>query len=212
MTNSPSRVFVVDDDDGVRRALGRLLRCAGYQTEVYESARSFLAGVDLSSGPACLVLDLQLPDLSGLELQRELNMSLPIVFLTGHGDIATTVDAMKAGATDFLTKPVSDTVLLDVVERALVRATQMYEERRELAEIELRLASLTPREREVMVLVVTGRLNKQVAFDLGVAERTIKIHRARVMKKMKARSLADLIHFADKVHAGGPAYASHVLH
>jgi FixJ family two-component response regulator len=202
-----TRVFVVDDDEGVRRALARLLRCAGHQAEVFDSARSFLAGADLSVGPACVVLDLRLPDGNGLEVQRELNMSLPIVFLTGHGDISTTVDAMKAGAADFLVKPVDDNILLEAVGRALLRATQMYESRQELAEIQLRLASLTPREREVMALVVTGRLNKQVAFDLGIAEKTIKIHRARVMEKMKARSLADLIHLSDKVSIGGFASA-----
>jgi FixJ family two-component response regulator len=211
MNDSAARVFIVDDDDSIRRALARLLNNAGYRTEAFDSARSFLADADLSSGPACLLLDLQLPDANGLEVQRELNMSVPIVFLTGHGDIGTTVDAMKAGATDFLTKPVSDSVLLAVVERALVRATQMYERRCELAEIQQRLASLTPREREVMALVVTGRLNKQVAFDLGIAEKTIKIHRARVMEKMKARSLADLIHFADKAVATGLAGESRVM-
>ena len=209
MTDSSPRVFVVDDDDGVCRALGRLLRCAGYRAEVFASARSFLADADFTSEPACLVLDLQMPDLNGLELQRELNMSLPIVFLSGHGDVGTTVNAMKAGASDFLTKPVSDTVLLDVVERALARARQMHEERRGLAEIGQRLATLTPREREVMARVVTGRLNKQIAFDLGNAEKTIKVHRARVMEKMKADSLADLIHLADKASAGGIAYALH---
>lgn len=206
MTDSVPCVFVVDDDDSVRRALARLLRCAGHRTGVFDSARAFLSGADLSSAPACLVLDLRLPDCSGLEVQRELNMSLPIVFLTAHGDIGTTVDAMKAGASDFLVKPVDDSVLLAAVERALVRAVQLYERRRELAEIQLRIASLTPREREVMALVVTGRLNKQVAFDLGIAEKTIKIHRARVMDKMKARSLADLIHLSDK--AGGLVRAS----
>jgi FixJ family two-component response regulator len=208
MSDIAPRVFIVDDDDSVRRALARLLHCAGYQTEVFDSARSFLAGADLSSGPACLVLDLQLPDRNGLEVQRELNMRLPIVFLTGHGDIGTTVEAMKAGATDFLVKPVDDSVLLEVVGRALVRATQIYEHRQELAEIRVRVASLTPREREVMALVVTGRLNKQVAFDLGITEKTIKIHRARVMEKMKAHSLADLIHLTDKASAGSLAYAS----
>jgi FixJ family two-component response regulator len=205
--SSASRVFVVDDDDGVRRALGRLLRAAGYATEVFGSARAFLANADLASGPACLVLDLKLPGLSGLDLQRELNMSLPIIFVTGHGDIGTTVDAMKAGAADFLTKPVLDTVLLDVVDRALERARQMFAHRQELADIRLRLERLTPREREVMALVVTGRLNKQVADDLGIAEKTIKIHRARVMEKMNAHSFADLIHLADKAGIGVPESA-----
>jgi FixJ family two-component response regulator len=206
MTESTFRVFIVDDDEGVRRALARLLRSAGYQTEVFDSARAFLAGADLSSGPACVVLDLQLPDSNGLAVQRELDRRLPVVFLTAHGNIGITVDAMKAGATDFLVKPVDESALLAAVERARSRATEIYAQRCELAEIEVRLASLTRRECEVMALVVTGRLNKQVAFDLGIAEKTIKIHRARVMQKMNAHSLADLIHLTDKASAGGLAY------
>ncbi|RKP43601.1 response regulator transcription factor [Trinickia fusca] len=211
MSESVSRVFVVDDDAGVCRAFARLLRSAGYQAEVFESARSFLDCADLSSGPACVVLDLKLPDLNGLEVQRELNMSLPVIFVTGHGDIGTTVDAMKAGAADFLTKPVRDTVLLEVVERALARAREIFERRQELADIGLRLDRLTPREREVMALVVTGRLNKQIAGELGIAEKTIKIHRARVMEKMGAHSLADLIRFADKAGIG-PSGQMRTLH
>jgi FixJ family two-component response regulator len=203
MSDAASRVFVVDDDAGVCRAFARLLRSAGYQAEIFGSAHAFLKGADLASGPACVVLDLQLPDLSGLDVQRELNMSLPVIFVTGHGDIGTTVDAMKAGAADFLTKPVRDTVLLEVVERALERARELFERRRELADIRLRLDRLTPREHEVMARVVTGRLNKQIAGELGIAEKTVKIHRARVMEKMVAQSLADLIHFADKAGIGG---------
>ena len=211
MSESASRVFVVDDDAGVCRAFARLLRSAGYQAEIFESAQSFLKGADLSSGPACVVLDLQLPDLSGLEVQRELNMSLPIIFVTGHGDIGTTVDAMKAGAADFLTKPVCDTVLLEVVERALERASETFERRRELAEIRLRLDRLTPREHEVMARVVIGRLNKQIAGELGIAEKTIKIHRARVMEKMGAQTLADLIHLAGRAGIGA-AESVRLLH
>ncbi|MGV2289959.1 response regulator [Trinickia sp. YCB016] len=211
MNESASRVFVVDDDVGVCRAFARLLRSAGYQAEIFESAQSFLKGADLSSGPACVVLDLQLPDLSGLEVQRELNMSLPIIFVTGHGDIGTTVDAMKAGAADFLTKPVCDTVLLEVVERALERACETFERRRELAEIRLRLDRLTPREHEVMARVVVGRLNKQIAGELGIAEKTIKIHRARVMEKMGAQTLADLIHLAGRAGIGA-AESVRLLH
>jgi FixJ family two-component response regulator len=202
MNDAASLIFIVDDDAPVRRALARLLRCAGYRVEAFESARSFLAGADLTSCPSCLLLDLQLPDGNGLELQRELNAMLPIIFITGHGDIGTSVDAMKAGATDFLVKPLRDTVLLKVIERALKLAAQMFERRQELADIRMRLARLTPREREVMALVVTGRLNKQVAGDLGIAEKTIKIHRARVMEKMEARTFVDLIHLADKAGVG----------
>lgn len=195
-------VFIVDDDPSVRRALARLVRLAGYRAESFDSARAFLAAADPTNCPACLLLDLQLPDVSGLELQRELNAALPIIFITGHGDIGTTVDAMKAGAADFLPKPVSDTVLLDAIGRALERSAQMGECRRELANLRERADRLTPREREVMALVVTGRLNKQVAGDLGIAEKTIKIHRARVMQKMQAASLADLVRLADKIGIG----------
>ncbi|KVZ78711.1 LuxR family transcriptional regulator [Burkholderia ubonensis] len=199
MSDAAGVVFVVDDDASVCRSLTRLARSAGYRAESFESAREFLAGADLTCCPACLLLDLELPDVNGLELQRELNAVLPIVFVTGHGDIGTTVDAMKAGATDFLPKPVVDTVLLAAVARALERSTQMSAYRRELESIHARVDRLTPREREVMALVVSGRLNKQVADDLGIAEKTIKIHRARVMEKMEAASLADLVRLADKV-------------
>ncbi|UXU85289.1 response regulator transcription factor [Burkholderia sp. S-53] len=202
MNDPASVVFIVDDDPPVRHALSRLVWSAGYRGESFDSARAFLAAADPMNYPACLLLDLQLPDMSGLELQRELNAALPIIFITGHGDIGTTVDAMKAGAADFLPKPVCDTVLLDAIRRALERSAQMGERRRELASLQVRVDRLTPREREVMALIVTGRLNKQVADDLGIAEKTIKIHRARVMEKMEAASLADLVRFADKVGVG----------
>lgn len=201
--NDPaSIVFIVDDDPSVRQALSRLVRSSGYRAESFESGRAFLAAADLTVCPACLLLDLQLPDLNGLEIQRTLNAALPIIFITGHGDIGTTVDAMKAGAADFLPKPVCGTVLLDAIGRALERSAQMGERRRELASLQARVDRLTPREREVMALVVTGRLNKQVADDLGIAEKTIKIHRARVMEKMEAASLADLVRLADKLGFG----------
>ncbi|MDN0077162.1 response regulator [Crenobacter sp. SG2303] len=193
-----SLVFIVDDDDEVRRALARLVRSAGYHVEAFESAGSFLNDADLLSRPACLLLDLQLPDVSGLELQREVRMILPVIFITGHGDIPTSVTAMKAGAADFLPKPICDTVLLEVIEHSLVLAVEMFKHRRELTDIQGRLNRLTPREREVMALVVTGRLNKQVASELGTTEKTVKIHRARVMEKMEANSLADLVRIADK--------------
>ncbi|KAG8152923.1 response regulator transcription factor [Burkholderia catarinensis] len=202
MNDTAGIVFVVDDDPSVCRALTRLARSAGYRAESFQSARAFLTGADLTGCPACLLLDLELPDVSGLELQRVLNAVLPIVFVTGHGDIGKTVDAMRAGATDFLPKPVGDTVLLDAIARALERSTQMGAHRRELETIQARVDRLTPREREVMALVVSGRLNKQVADDLGIAEKTIKIHRARVMEKMEAASLADLVRLADKAGVG----------
>ncbi|KVT50541.1 response regulator transcription factor [Burkholderia ubonensis] len=199
MNDPASIVFIVDDDASVRHALSRLVRSSGYRAESFESGRAFLAAVDPTNSPACLLLDLQLPDVNGLEIQRELNAMLPIIFITGHGDISTTVNAMKAGAADFLPKPVRDTVLLDAIGCALERSMQMGERRRELASLQARVDRLTPREREVMTLVVMGRLNKQVANDLGIAEKTIKIHRARVMEKMEAASLADLVRFADKL-------------
>jgi FixJ family two-component response regulator len=205
MTDSAPLVFVVDDDDSVRRALARLIRSAGYRVEVFESARAFLNGASLAACPACLVLDVQLPDLSGLELQRELDAMLPIIFVSGHGDIPMSVSAMKAGATDFLSKPVCDTALLRAIGQALERSAQMRESRRELEAIRHRLDRLTPREREVMALVVTGCLNKQVACELGTVEKTIKAHRARVMTKMEVASLAELVRIADKVGIPGSA-------
>ncbi|KJK23035.1 LuxR family transcriptional regulator [Burkholderiaceae bacterium 16] len=204
MNHAKPTVFVVDDDDAVRRALTRLLRSAGYRAEGFGSALEFRAY--LECGPpadynACLVLDVQLPDLNGLEFQRELRgagMPLSIIFLTGHGDIPMSVSAMKAGATDFLVKPVSDTDLLNAIESALGSASQALASRIEIESIQNRIERLTPREREVLALVVEGRLNKQMACELGTAEKTIKVHRARVMKKMEAHSLAELVRVTDK--------------
>ncbi|WP_018437394.1 response regulator transcription factor [Paraburkholderia atlantica] len=198
MNQTNTRVFIVDDDGSVRSALARLLRASGYQVECFDSPEAFLERADLTSVPACLVLDLQMPGMTGLEVQRKLDQLLPIVFLTGHGDIGSSVDAMKGGAVDFLSKPVRDSLLLAAVERALARACVESRRRHEREEIEERMRHLTRREREVMELVVTGRLNKQVASDLGAAEKTIKIHRARVMEKMKARSIVELVHLVRK--------------
>lgn len=205
MTDSDSLVFVVDDDDSVRRALSRLIRSAGYRVETFDSAQAFLDRIRADTCPACLVLDIQLPDLNGLELQRELNAALPIIFITGYGDIPMTVGAMKAGATDFLPKPVHETDLLRAIGQAFERVAQTHAVRRELDAIRVRLGRLTPREREVMALVVSGRLNKQVASELGTVEKTIKAHRARVMAKMEVSSLAELVRVADKVGLGGAA-------
>lgn len=208
-------VYVVDDEASVRRALARLIRSAGYSVDAYGSAREFLAQAlscvrdercPAADIPSCVVLDVQLPDLSGLELQRELPASLPIVFLTGHGDIAMTVGALKAGAADFLTKPVSDVDLLRAIDEALVRSTDALRSLRELRELQSRVERLTPREREVMELVVMGRLNKQVACELGTVEKTVKAHRARVMQKMEVNSLAELVRVADKVARAGAAF------
>jgi FixJ family two-component response regulator len=194
-------VFVVDDDPSVRRALARLIGSAGFSVQAFACACEFLA-CDLSSGrPACLVLDVRLPDFSGLELQQRLNRAgaaLPIVFITGHGDIPMTVTAMKAGAADFLEKPVSDEDLLRAIDVALARSREALCESVEIDAIRLRLTKLTPREREVFALVVKGRLNKQVASELGTVEKTVKVHRARVMEKMGAHSLAELVRLSDK--------------
>jgi FixJ family two-component response regulator len=196
MSEATSIVFVVDDDDAVRRALTRLIRSAGYCVESFGSAHEFLECRPYSQGYACLVLDVGLPGINGLELQHEMNAanrSLPIIFITGHGDIAMTVRAMKAGATDFLAKPVSDSDLMRAIANALRVSSRALSSRVELDCIHGRMARLTPREREVLTLLVEGRLNKQVACELGIAEKTIKVHRARVMEKMEARSLVDLV-------------------
>lgn len=201
MTPAASRVFVVDDDERVRCALARLMRASGYEVESFDGPEAFLDRDrgDLASVPACLVLDLQMPVISGLEVQQTLNQLLPIVFLTGHGDIDTSVEAMKGGAVDFLPKPVCESRLLAAVDHALEVARIEWAKRSERAELQERVDLLTHREREVMECLLTGRLNKQVAGDLGAAEKTIKIHRARVMKKMKVRSIAELVRIAERV-------------
>ena len=195
-------VFLVDDDASVRRALARLIKSAGHQVQAFSSAREFLDTVPQTAGPACLVLDIRMPGLSGIDLQRQLQATshtLPIIFITGHGDIPMSVKAIKAGAVDFLPKPVKDTDLLRAIEQAVARSVDDRAERDELEDIQRRVEKLTPREREVMALVVRGLLNKQIAFDLGTVEKTIKVHRARVMKKMQVGSLAELVRVAEKV-------------
>lgn len=200
-------VFLVDDDPSVRKALTRLIKSAGYEAQAFASARDFLdywRGAD--EGACCVVLDVRMPGLSGLDLQHELqaaNTLLPIIFITGHGDIPMSVRAMKDGAVDFLPKPVNDRDLLEAIKQALARADRDCTERRELEDVQRRLENLTPREREVMTFVVRGLLNKQIAFELGTVEKTIKVHRARVMEKMQVDSLADLVRLAEKV--GMPA-------
>jgi FixJ family two-component response regulator len=196
-------VFLVDDDASVRKALTRLVRSAGYDAEAFASARDFLDNSRLGvRGAACLVLDVRMPGLSGLDLQDELqaaNTPLPIIFITGHGDIPMSVKAMKAGAVDFLPKPVKDKDLLRAIEQALARASHDLAERRELEDLHRRVKSLTPREFEVMTLVVRGLLNKQIAVELGTVEKTVKVHRARVMEKMEVQSLAELVRIAERV-------------
>ena len=199
-----STVFLIDDDLAVRKALTRLITSAGYAVQAFASADAFLETWHTAEEiPSCLVLDVRMPGLSGLDLQQELqtkNSLLPIIFITGHGDIPMSVRAMKEGAADFLPKPVQDKVLLKAIERALSRARDVYAERAEIEELGERVESLTPREREVMDLVIRGFLNKQIAHELGTVEKTIKVHRARVMEKMRVRSLAELVHLAERLN------------
>ena len=193
-------VFIVDDEAPVRKALSRLLRAAGFAVAAFASPGEFLAQHDLHKS-GCLVLDLMMPGVNGIELQRALARKgsvLPIIFLTGHGDIPKSVQAMKSGALDFLTKPVNDENLLASIRAAIKKNSVARREQAELFEIRARLASLTPREQEVLDHVVTGKLNKQIADDLGVVEKTIKVHRARVMAKMKIQSVAELVRLVER--------------
>lgn len=201
VTASTPLLLVVDDDESVRRSLARLLTSAGYAVETFGSAAELL-GREPLTGPGCLVLDVQLPGLSGLDLHARLRSAgadVSAVFVSGHGDVAMGVRAMKDGAVDFLTKPVNDVELLAAVERALARDRLARGHRAELNELRQRDSALTQREREVCALVATGLLNKQVAAVLGTSEKTVKVHRARVMTKMQAGSLADLVRIADRL-------------
>jgi FixJ family two-component response regulator len=194
-------IFLVDDDPAVCKALSRVLREEGWNVETFESAEAFLARED-GQRPGCLVLDVTMPGLDGLDLQRRLikeGQTLPIVFLTGHGDIPMSVQAIKAGAADFLTKPVNSEALLSAVSAAVEQDVSARPARAEIAGFEHRLATLTSREREVFAAVVKGRLNKQIAADLGIVEQTVKFHRARIMKRMQARTAAELMHMAAKL-------------
>jgi len=200
VTNEKFTVFIVDDDAAVLKALSRLLRATGYDIQSYTSPREFLTGHD-ATVPGCAVLDVSMPDLDGLELQQVLTAGgapRPIIFVTGRGDIPTSVRAMKAGAIDFLTKPVSDADLLGAITRAREQDTTSRQMQAELASIQAKIATLTPREREVFAHVVAGQLNKQIAADLGTVEKTIKVHRGRVMEKLGVRTLADLVRLAER--------------
>jgi FixJ family two-component response regulator len=197
-----TRVYLVDDDAGVRRALTRVLRTAGHQTTAFGTAEDFLIGVELDDLPACLVVDLKMPGLSGLDLQElllERGIELSLVFISGRADVQSGVQAMKGGAVDFLEKPVSDEALLGAVERGLEQDRERRIRRAERAQLQERLGTLTPRERDVFGLIVTGLLNKQVGARLGTTEKTVKVHRSRVMQKMGAHSLAELVRMADKI-------------
>ena len=194
-------VFVVDDDAAVRRSMERLLRLAGLMVQTFESARDFLK-CERPEGPACLVLDVRLPGLSGLDLQQELSQSgkdIPIIFLTGHGNIPMSVRAIKAGAVEFLTKPVKQRTLLEAIQAAVERDRAARQSRAATEDLRARYEGLTPREQEVMTLVIAGRLNKQIAIELDAAERTIKFHRAHIMQKMNVESVADLVRVAEKL-------------
>jgi len=205
MTDLDPIVFIVDDDLSVRRSTERLIRSAGFKVLTFTSAREFLAS-QRPEGPACLVLDVRMPGLSGMELQRELTQSgthIPIIFITGHGDIPMSVRAMKAGAVEFLTKPFRSRSLLEAVRAAIERDRSAHKARAETGELRQRYEQLTPREREVMALVVAGQLNKQVASELSTTERTIKFHRANIMQKMGVASLADLVRMVEKLGVSG---------
>jgi FixJ family two-component response regulator len=210
MTHRLPIVFVVDDDISVRESLELLIRYAGWQTETFASAEEFLARPRIDV-PSCLVLDVSLPDLNGLDLQKRVidRTDMPIIFITGHGDIPTTVQAMKAGAVEFLTKPFGDDVLLEAIERAIERSQVALGEEAERQAIRERYLALSTREREVMALVISGLLNKQVAAELGISEITVKAHRGQVMRKMQADSLADLVRLAAMLNVPVVAHSAY---
>jgi FixJ family two-component response regulator len=198
-------VHIVDDDDSLRKAVTRLLSAAGYDVCAYASAGAFALANRENSRRGCVLLDMRMPGPSGLDLQEALareDEPLPVVFLTAHGDVPTSVRAMKAGAVDFLTKPIKRDVLLNAVRTALAGDLRSHTSREQLRDLRARFAKLTSREREVFDLVVAGRLNKQIAAELGMAERTVKAHRSQVMAKMQATSVAELVHLADKMPSG----------
>ena len=202
--NQEATVFVIDDDPSVRKALSRLVRSVDLDVEEYATAQDFLV-CDPPDSPSCIVLDVRMPGLSGLDLQEELNRrgwGVPIVFITGHGDVPMSVRAMKGGAVDFLEKPFHDQDLLDAIGSAIESGQRAVAESVDRQAVQRRAGRLTPREREVLALVVTGMLNKQIAAELGIGEKTVKVHRARAMQKMQAGSLAELVRLADKAGIG----------
>jgi RNA polymerase sigma factor (sigma-70 family) len=201
MSEPESIVFVVDDDPSVRSAIKRLIGCVGLQVQLFGSAKEFLHSKK-PDVPSCLVLDIRLPGISGLEFQRELakaNIHIPIIFITGHGDVPMTVRAMKAGAVEFLTKPFRDQDLLDAVQFALERDRASRQKEAEIATLRVRFESLSAREHEVVAMVVSGMLNKQIAAEIGTTENTVKVQRSRAMEKMQANSLADLVRMVERL-------------
>jgi RNA polymerase sigma factor (sigma-70 family) len=199
-------IFVVDDDPSVRKSLERLMKSVGFKVETFVSAEEFLQRKPYS-GPSCLVLDVRMPGLSGIDLQKELaqkEISLPIVFITGHGDIPMSVKAMKDGAVDFLPKPFDEKDLLSAIDQAIDRDVQSRKQQIEKAIIQRRLDTLTPREYQVLRWLITGMLNKQIAYELGITEKTVKVHRSRVMRKMGIVSVAELVRLAQKVEITPP--------
>jgi FixJ family two-component response regulator len=201
MNDEPPVVFVIDDDASVREALEDLLRSVDLKVEAFGSTRDFLLS-ERSDAPACIVLDVRLPGTGGLEFQRTLMSSgihLPIIFISGHGDIPMSVQAIKSGAVEFLTKPLHEQALLDAIQKALERDRAQRQEAKVVAELRQRFNSLTSREQEVLALLITGRVNKQIAADLDLSENTVKVHRSQVTRKMRAKSLVDLVRIADKL-------------
>ena len=200
MTEPNPTIFVIDDDASIRKSLSRLLRSVGQTTETFVSAEEFL-GREHFNGIGCLILDVQMPGLSGMDLQVELNKAdyhLPIIFITGHGDIPMSVEAMRKGAVDFLTKPFDDEELLQAVEKAIEKDRQTRADYDEILDIRRRIQLLTPRENDVLRQVIIGLLNKQIAWNLDIAEKTVKIHRGRIMEKLRVQSVADLVRLAEK--------------
>ena len=201
MIKEKTTIYIVDDDPSVNRSLERLLRSANYQVESFYSAENFL-DLEYYERPSCLILDVSMPGMNGLELQEKLaslNLNLPIIFITGHATVPMSVHAMKGGAVNFLQKPFDQDELIAEIEKAIQLDSKETQREAEISEIENRIKSMTPRENEVFNLVITGRLNKQIAADLGVCEKTIKVHRARVMEKMHVKSLAELVHLSDRI-------------
>jgi FixJ family two-component response regulator len=207
MSDKKTLIYVVDDDPSVRRALERLLRSAGYDAKTFASALEFMA-FKHPDVPGCLVLDIKMPELNGLDLQDLLTkkgISIPVIFITGHGTVPDSVRALKGGAMDFLQKPFNDSELLDAVSRGTTNHRRLRQEQKAMEILLVRLDTLTPREREIFGFVVSGMLNKQIAYDLGISEKTVKVHRAKVMQKMEARSLADLVRFGEKLGIHPPS-------